>query len=95
MINFFEKKENKEFLSKEKIVLVCCLLIHAAKMDNNYTETEKAMIIQALNKLYNKNEDELKIIIKEAEKKEEESNQILDTKIIATIVNGKIIYNTL
>ena len=24
-----------------------------------------------------------------------ESNQILDTKIIATIVNGKIIYNTL
>ncbi len=62
----------------EKSVLVCSLLVHAAKMDENYTEKEKLIILKSLSEIYKKKEDELKKILKEAEKKESEANQILE-----------------
>ena len=37
--NFFKKKEKES--SKDKNILIIALLIHAAKIDENYTETEK------------------------------------------------------
>jgi uncharacterized tellurite resistance protein B-like protein len=80
MINFFnkEKKEKKKNNKDYQIVLTCSLFIHAAKMDENYTVHEKSIIIKALSSLFKKNEDELDLIIKEAEKKESESNHILE-----------------
>ena len=48
-----EKKEKKEN-SDNKNILVAALLIHAAKIDENYTEIEKKIITKAimdLNKL--------------------------------------------
>jgi|TARA_B100000959_G_C14906803_1_gene593347 uncharacterized tellurite resistance protein B-like protein len=62
----------------EKSVLVCSLLVHAAKMDENYTEKEKLIILKSLSEIYKKKEDELKEILKEAEKRESEANQILE-----------------
>ena len=62
----------------EKSVLDCSLLVHAAKMDENYTEKEKLIILKSLSEIYKKKEDELKKILKEAEKKESEANQILE-----------------
>ena len=74
--NFFKKRE-KENTNNEN-VLIIALLIHAAKIDENYTEDEKKIIkktIMELNKINSNQADEL---LKLAEKKEEESNQIVE-----------------
>ena len=79
MITFFKQKKDKENKNPDnKIILICCLFIHAAKMDENYTEKEKIIITKALFDLFKKNESELEIILKQAEQKEKESNQILE-----------------
>ena len=73
---FFKKKENKS--PNNKNVLIVALLIHAAKIDENYTENEKKIIkkvIMDLNKISSNQADEL---LKLAEKKEGESNQIIE-----------------
>ncbi len=71
---FFKKKEikNNNFLTK-----VCALLIHAAKIDENYTDKEEEIIKKTLNGLGIKNENISKTI-KEAKIIEKNSNQILD-----------------
>ena len=74
MILFFKKKQTE---NKDKITLVCSLLVHAAKIDENYTEKEKKIILSALAELYNKSEDELIKVLAQAEKLENQSNQIL------------------
>ena len=74
--NFFKKKENES--SNNKNVLIIALLIHAAKIDENYTENEKKIIkkvIMDLNEISSNQADEL---LKLAEKKEGESNQIIE-----------------
>jgi len=68
---------DNELLSK-----TASLLIHAAKMDQKYTEKEKIIIKKTLIEL-GINENNLDNLILEAEKNEEESSQILDyTKAI-------------
>jgi len=68
--------------SEEKVVnkdiLVAALLIHAAKIDENYTNIEKEIIKKALIKLNSISSSEAEEILKEAEKKEQESNQIIE-----------------
>ena len=49
---FFKKKEKED--TNNKNVLIIALLIHAAKIDENYTENEKKIIkkvIMDLNKI--------------------------------------------
>ena len=73
---FLKKKENES--PNNKNVLIIALLIHAAKIDENYTENEKKIIkkvIMDLNEISSNQADEL---LKLAEKKEEESNQIIE-----------------
>ena len=71
---FFKKEEvkNNEFLTK-----VCALLIHAAKIDENYTDKEEEIIKKTLNELGIENENISKTV-EEAKIIEESSNQILD-----------------
>ena len=69
-----EKKEN----SDNKNVLIAALLIHAAKMDENYTDIEKKIIKKALINLNNISSNQADDLIKRAEKKEDESNQIVE-----------------
>ena len=73
--NFFknQKKENSN-----NNILVIALLIHAAKIDENYTEIEKKIIIKAIIQLYKTSFNESEKLLKLAEKKEEESNQIVE-----------------
>ena len=78
MIINFLKKEKKHVKNEKNFVLICSLLIHGAKMDNNYTEKEKQIILKALSTISNESEDKLKLILFEAEQKENESNQILE-----------------
>ena len=78
MITNFIKKETKDIKNEKNFVLICSLLVHGAKMDGNYTKKEKQIILKALSTISNENEDKLKLILLEAEKKENESNQILE-----------------
>ena len=71
------KKQKKESLDNRN-VLVAALLIHAAKIDENYTNIEKEIIKKALVNLYDLNSVQAEELIKNAEKKEEESNQIIE-----------------
>jgi len=70
-------KQKKESLDN-KNVLVAALLIHAARIDENYTDVEKQIIKKALMELNNISSDQAENLIKFAEKKEEESNQIVE-----------------
>ena len=77
VINIFKKKD-KDIKNEKNLILICALFVHAAKMDENYTDKEKSIILKALSEISDKKESELKIVLKEAEKKESQSNQILE-----------------
>jgi len=77
MFKKFFQKEKKEKLNNKNILIIA-LLIHAAKIDENYTEIEKKIIIKAIMQLNEINFDEAEKLLKLAEKKEEESNQIVE-----------------
>jgi len=77
MKNIFFNKKNINNHS-EDLVLITALLVHAAKMDENYTIDEKKIIEKALSQLTKKKIDEISQIITLAEKKESEANHILN-----------------
>ena len=72
---FFKKDSTK--IEKNFLVKTCALLIHAAKIDENYTEKEEEIIKKTLLELDAKKET-ITQIIKDAKSIEENSNQILD-----------------
>ena len=79
MFNFLKKKKSKDNINykQELLTSATCLLVHAARIDENYTDNEKRLIRQTIIELGvdNSNAD---LILKEAEKNEKNSNQILD-----------------
>ena len=77
MFKKFFNKENKKNI-KNKNVLIAALLIHAARIDNNYTEVEKKVIKKALINLDATTPNEAEELLENAEKKEQESNQIIE-----------------
>ena len=70
------KKKEKENLENNN-VLVIALLIHAAKIDEDYTDKEKEIIKKAAADLYKISLSEAAELVKKAEKEEHESNQIV------------------
>ena len=72
----FFKKDTTE-TEKNFLVKTCALLIHAAKIDENYTQKEEEIIKKTLLELDAKKET-ITQIIKDAKSIEENSNQILD-----------------
>ena len=78
MFNLFTKeKEAKNDESHLSLMSVAALLIHSAKIDENYTEKAKIIIEKALIEM-GADKDNLDQIIKDAEIKEKDSNQILE-----------------
>ncbi len=75
ILKFFNKDEKQN--NDSNLIDVACLMIHAAKIDENYTDKEKKIIKKTLTKLNDNNEDLDKLIL-EAEKKEADSNHIQD-----------------
>ena len=69
----FFKSEN----NSDNLVKVAALLIHAAKIDENFSSLEENLIKQTLLKI-GANNSNIEEIIKDAQKIEENSNQILD-----------------
>ena len=69
-------------LEQKEIIGIAALLIHAAKIDEIYSEKEKKIILSFV-KSNLSNENEVNKIIQEAESLEKNSNQLLNyTKII-------------
>ena len=91
MFNFLKKKESSKLQQIDIISKTASLLIHAAKIDENYTNNEKIIIEKTLVEL-GANKEKLNELMKRAEENEENSNQILDfTKDIkSTDQNFKI-----
>ena len=91
MFNFLKKKESSKLQQIDIISKTASLLIHAAKIDENYTNNEKIIIEKTLIEL-GANKEKLNELMKRAEENEENSNQILDfTKDIkSTDQNFKI-----
>jgi len=76
MFNFI-KKNKKTDNNNDLVSKTASLLIHAAKMDESYTEKEKSIIQRALIEL-GVNNNEIESLMKIAEENEKNSNQILD-----------------
>ena len=77
MFNIFKKENTEKESNHPSIMAVACLLIHSAKIDENYTNKEKKIIKDAVVEM-GANAEEIDGIIQVAEEKEKDSNQILD-----------------
>ena len=76
MLNFFKKK-NKDLEKIDILSKTASLLIHAAKIDQNYTNKEKLIIEKTLIEL-GADKEKINQLMQNAEKNEKNSNQILD-----------------
>ena len=61
-------------MKKNNLIGITALLLHVAKIDENYTEKEKKIIKNFINSFDETNDD---LILKEAEELESNSNQLL------------------
>ena len=76
MINFFKKEEKDKVDNEESLSKIASLLIHAAKIDENYTKNEEKMIKKTLIELGAKRSN-IDKIVSDATIAEKDSNQIL------------------
>tara|TARA_B100001029_G_C15044375_1_gene446008 strand:+ start:1475 stop:1909 length:435 start_codon:yes stop_codon:yes gene_type:complete len=74
------KKKIDEKNNDQDLIKIISLFIHAAKIDEDYTEKEKKIIINFIKKFLTNKRDENSILklIRESEEKEKNSNQILE-----------------
>ena len=79
MLKFFKNKNSSEKTINDDELLskTASLLIHAAKIDENYTNKEKLIVEKTLLEL-GANKEKLDELMKIAEENEKNSNQILD-----------------
>ena len=72
---FFNKKQEND--NNSDFIKICALLIHAAKIDENYSQEEEEIIKKTLLDL-GADKNNLETLITKAKKIEENANQILD-----------------
>ena len=77
MFNIFKKEETEKDNNHPSIMAVACLLIHLARIDENYTDKEKKIIKDSIIEM-GADPNEIDKILIDAEKKERDSNQILE-----------------
>ena len=78
MFSLFKKDtENNNDDNHLSLISIAALLIHSAKIDENFTEKEKNIIKKALIEM-GADQNDLDKILKDAELKEKDSNQILE-----------------
>ena len=75
MIFKFFNKDKEKTSTNEESINIACLLIHAAKIDENYTSEEKEIVKKTVKKLY-PDSNNLDDVILKAEQKENDSNHI-------------------
>ena len=74
---FAKKKETRKDKDHLSLISVAALLVHSAKIDENFTEKERIIIKKALVEM-GADQNNLDNIIKDAELREKDSNQILE-----------------
>ena len=74
---FAKKKETRKDKNHLSLISVAALLIHSAKIDENFTEKERIIVKKALVEM-GADQNNLDNIIKDAELREKDSNQILE-----------------
>ena len=74
---FSKKKETTKDKNHLSLISVAALLVHSAKIDENFTEKERIIIKKALVEM-GADQNNLDDIIKDAELIEKDSNQILE-----------------
>jgi len=77
MFNLFKKKTEVKENNNISLIAIASLLVHSAKIDENFTEKEKKIIQRALIEM-GADAEKIDNIITEAQEKERDSNQILD-----------------
>tara|TARA_B100001109_G_C18792669_1_gene440889 strand:- start:103 stop:531 length:429 start_codon:yes stop_codon:yes gene_type:complete len=77
MFNLFNKKKENVKKETDLIQKTASLLIHAAKIDENYSDKEKEIIKKTLNEL-GIEKSNIEKTFKDAEQAEKDSNQIID-----------------
>ena len=75
MIFKFFSKDKEKTSTNEESINIACLLIHAAKIDENYTTEEREIVKKTVKKLY-PDSNNLDDVILKAEQKENDSNHI-------------------
>ena len=79
ILNFLKKEKSSANDKKnEDLIKIIALLIHAAKIDENYSDMEKKIIFNFVMDFSKKTKEEVLDIIKKSEEHEEDSNQILE-----------------
>ena len=79
ILNFSKnKKVSIDDNKNDDLVKIISLLVHAARIDENYSELEKKIIFNFVINFSKKTKEEVLQIIKKSEEHEENSNQILD-----------------
>ena len=73
--NIFKKEKKIKVINN---ILIAALLIHAAKIDENYTDEEKKIVTRSVADLFNISSEDAEKLVADAEKKEQESNQIVE-----------------
>ena len=71
----FKKKKEKQ--NNNQLIKIAALMIHASKIDENFTNQEEIIIKQALLKM-GANKENIQEIIEQSKVIEENANQILD-----------------
>ena len=77
MFDLFAKKNTRKDKNHLSLISVAALLVHSAKIDENFTEKERIIIKKALVEM-GADQNNLDNIIKDAELREKDSNQILE-----------------
>ena len=84
---FFKKKIEKQ--SNSQLIKIAALMIHAGKIDENFSQQEEMIIKKALLKM-GANTENIQEIIEKSKVIEENANQILDfTKEVKVMDEGK------
>tara|TARA_A100000164_G_scaffold371346_1_gene398883 strand:- start:1124 stop:1561 length:438 start_codon:yes stop_codon:yes gene_type:complete len=79
ILNFLNKTKNSASENKsDDLIKIIALMIHAARIDENYTEVEKKIIFDFVTDFSKKSKQEVLNIINISEQNEKNSNQILD-----------------
>ncbi len=79
ILNFLNKTKNSTSENKsDDLTKIIALMIHAARIDENYTEVEKKIIFDFATDFSKKSKQEVLNIINISEQNEKNSNQILD-----------------
>ena len=83
---FFKKKIDKQ--SNNQLIKIAALMIHAGKIDENFSKQEEIIIKQALLKM-GANTENIQEIIEQSKIIEENANQILDFTKEVKVMDGK------